>query len=300
MHCHPRAENARSRRRKAADFDIALAAMLDQAVASTDSADLNFKGFVLPKVDFRDYVFRGVADFRGAVFAGDSDFRSAVFLQQADFHTTEFRKYAGFFGAVFASNAQFLGTKFGGRAIFSGGKFRGSTAFHGCSFADFAAWQGAKFDMPVIFQSNTFEQDADFRQAVFYNGVDFHQSKFKRRVNFEATRFHREVLLTETHIAFLKKLDCRHANMNGAVLHTAQIWENERLSYYSFRDAFLISVNLAGKELPPVFCRKQKPDKDDTGGTTSRREAGASNRERAKPKRCEGSKRPQASKAARP
>jgi uncharacterized protein YjbI with pentapeptide repeats len=37
--------------------------------------------------------------------------------------------------------------------------------------------------------------------------------------------------------------------MDGAVLHTAQIWENDRLAYYSFRDAFLISVNLAGKEL---------------------------------------------------
>ena len=37
--------------------------------------------------------------------------------------------------------------------------------------------------------------------------------------------------------------------MDGAVLHTAQIWENERLSYYSFRDAFLLSVNLSGKEI---------------------------------------------------
>src|SRR5688572_17345177 len=51
------------------------------------------------------------------------------------------------------------------------------------------------------------------------------------------------------HIAFLKKLDCRRANMDGAVLHTAQVWENPRLENYSFRNAFLISVNLADKQL---------------------------------------------------
>jgi uncharacterized protein YjbI with pentapeptide repeats len=236
-------------RAKTPDFEKAFTELLIQATSSSEPVDLDFKGFVFPRVDFRGYVFRGIADFREARFEQDVDFRGATFLQQADFHTTEFSKGAGFFAVVFASNTRFLGAIFDGRAIFNGAKFRGSTAFHGCKFADFAAWQGSKFDRPVVFQSNEFIRDADFRQATFFHGVNFYQTLFRGRVDFECTRFHGEVLFTETHIKFLKKLSCRHANMDGAVLHTAQIWENERLSYYSFRGAFLISVNLAGKEI---------------------------------------------------
>jgi uncharacterized protein YjbI with pentapeptide repeats len=234
---------------KAGDFDKALGVLMDQAVASSAPVDLNLKGFIFPKADFRNFVFRGVADFRAAVFAGDVSFRSATFLQQADFHTAEFHGRSEFFAVIFASNVRFLGVNFQGNAIFNGCKFRGSTAFHGCKFIDFASWQGSKFDTPVVFQSNEFVADADFRQATFFNGVDFYQTLFRRRVDFEGARFHGEVQFSETHIAFLKKLNCPRANMNGVVLHTAQIWDNERLIRYSFRDAFLLSMNLAGKEL---------------------------------------------------
>jgi len=230
-------------------FDAAFSELLEQTKSSTEPVDLDFKGFVFPKTDFRKYIFRGIADFREAIFTGDVDFRDAVFYQQADFLTTEFRGNAGFFGVVFSSGIRMLGTVFQRRAIFNGCKFRGSTAFHGCKFFDFASWQASKFDKPLVFQSNEFVKDADFRQVVFFGGVDFWQTLFRRRADFEGARFHGEVQFAETHIAFLKKLNCRHANMEGAVLHTAQIWENERLSYYSFRGAFLISVNLAGKEI---------------------------------------------------
>src|SRR5581483_327296 len=87
------------------------------------------------------------------------------------------------------------------------------------------------------------------RRATFFGGVNFERTLFNRRSHFEGTRFHGEVLLTQTHIAVLKKFVSSHVNMDGAVLHTADFWDNERLSHYSFRDAFLISVNLAGKEL---------------------------------------------------
>lgn len=230
-------------------FTAALTELLEKAKSSTEPMELDFKGFVFPKTDFRKFIFRGVADFREAKFLADVDFRDAVFYQQADFLMTEFRGNAGFFGVVFSSSVRMLGTVFQRRAIFNGCKFRGSTAFHGCKFFDFASWQASKFDKTLVFQSNEFVKDGDFRQTVFFGGVDFWQTLFRRRADFEGARFHGEVKFAETHIAFLKKLNCRHANMDGAVLHTAQIWENERLSYYSFRGAFLISVNLAGKEI---------------------------------------------------
>lgn len=234
---------------KAAAFTTALGELLGNATASAEHVDLDFKGFVFPRADLRRYTFRGVADFRAAVFTDGVEFRSATFLQQADFHTTEFHGKTDFFSVVFVTSARFLGVNFRGRTIFSGSKFRGNVVFHGCKFFDFAAWQGSKFDNPVVFQSNELFKDADFRRATFYGGVDFTQTLFRRRVDFEGTRFHGEVMFSESHIGFLKKLSCGRANMDGAVLHTAQIWENERLSYYSFRGAFLLSVNLSGKEL---------------------------------------------------
>lgn len=235
--------------RKDAAFALALGKLLAAAESSEKPTDLDFKGFFFPQTDFGKRVFRGVTDFRGAIFTNDVTFRGATFLQTADFHTTEFLARADFHAVVFASVVRFLGTKFGGRSTFSGIKFKGRTAFHGCKFAQFTTWQASKFDIPVLFQGNTFGQDVDFRQAVFYGGVDFDKTLFRARVNFEGTRFHDEVILTNTHIELLKKLRCPQANMEGAVLHTAQIWENEELRCYSFRNAFLISVNLAGKTL---------------------------------------------------
>src|SRR5581483_5683006 len=133
-------------REKAKDFERALGAILDEAYASADPIDLNFKGFVFPRVDFRYTEFRGIADFR---------------------------KNAVFDSAKFENIARFAGVQFKGRAIFSSTKFRGRTVFHGCRFSDFAAWQGAKFDKPLTFQVNTFDHDADFRRATFFGGVNF-------------------------------------------------------------------------------------------------------------------------------
>lgn len=241
--------HSRRTRGKTPAFKSALSAILESAKNATEHVDLDFKGFVFPKADFRGYRFRGIADFRAAVFSDVVDFRDATFMQQADFHTAEFQGNADFFNVMFVTSARFLGVSFRGRAIFSGSKFLGNTVFHGCKFFDFAAWQGSKFDRPVIFQSNELIEDADFRGATFYGGIDFNKTLFRRRVDFEGTRFHGEVEFSECHVEFLKKLSCRHANMDGVVLHTAQIWENERLSYYSFRGAFLLSVNLSGKEI---------------------------------------------------
>jgi uncharacterized protein YjbI with pentapeptide repeats len=233
--------------RKEAAFAEALTKLLADAEASPKLADLDFKGFIFPMVDFCNRVFRGEADFRGAVFERDVLFRAARFLQQADFHTAEFRGRTDFHAAQFATAARFLGVKFGGRATFNGVKFQGRTVFHGCKFMDFAAWQAANFQTPAVFQFDTFEHDADFRHAVFHRGVDLHKTAFKKRTLFQGARFHDEVVLTETQFGLLKNFRCSRANMNGAVLHTAQIWENQDLRQYSFRDAFLISVNLGGK-----------------------------------------------------
>ncbi|MDQ6626014.1 MAG: toll/interleukin-1 receptor domain-containing protein, partial [Verrucomicrobiota bacterium] len=216
-------------------------------LAATPSGTFDCKGFVFPRVSFVDLTFNTAVDFRAATFTGPVDFRNAQFLSQADFHTAVFRSNANFFNVLFRTNVRFLGTRFAGRAIFNGSKFCGRSTFHGCKFEDFAAFQAGKFNWHLTFQSNEFVQDADFRSAIFYDGVDFWQTIFRRRANFDGARFHGEVRFIETHLEFLKKLRCERANTRGAVLHTAQMWENDLLSHYDFRDTFLLSVNFSGK-----------------------------------------------------
>jgi uncharacterized protein YjbI with pentapeptide repeats len=209
----------------------------------------NCQGFVFPAIDLSGVQFAGIADFRAAVFSGPAEFRGSTFHSQADFHTAQFLRSAGFFGVFFESVVRFLGVRFNGRAIFSGSKFFGTTTFHGCKFHDFTAFQSTKFDRPLTFHANEFYKDADFRSAVFYDGADFHETLFGNRLDFDGARFHSELRLSSTHIKLLKKLHCYRANLRGAILHTTQIWENDTLTNYDFRDAFLLSVNLSGKRI---------------------------------------------------
>ncbi|MFZ2648568.1 MAG: toll/interleukin-1 receptor domain-containing protein [Burkholderiaceae bacterium] len=231
------------------DFIAAFRVHLQASESLKPSETFDCKGFIFPRIDLTRTRFFGMADFRDATFSGDIELRGSTFHAQADFHTAVFERRASFFGVYFESNVRYLGTRFLGRTIFSGSKFLAATTFHGCKFLDFAAFRAAKFDRTLVFHANEFCKDADFRSAIFYDGVDFTGTLFGNRLDFHGTRFHGELCLSSSHIKFLKKLDSYRANMRGAVLHTAQIWENDTLANYDFRDAFLLSVNLSGKRI---------------------------------------------------
>lgn len=230
-------------------FEEAFHRYLADSTELKPSEVFDCKGFIFPAVDLSRTRYFGIADFRAALFTGNVEFRGSTFHGQADFGTAQFLRGAGFFGVYFESVVRFLGVRFNARSIFSGAKFMGTTTFHGCKFLDFAAFQATKFDRNLTFHANEFFKDADFRSATFYDGADFHETQFGNRLDFHGARFHGELRLSSAHIKFLKKLDCRRASLRGAVLHTTQIWENDTLTNYDFRDAFLLSVNLSGKRI---------------------------------------------------
>lgn len=230
-------------------FETAFRQYVSASEGLNPSETFDCRGFILLSIDLSRSRFFGTADFRGAVFTEPVEFRSSTFHSHADFHTAQFLSSAGFFGVYFESVARFLGVRFNGRTIFSGAKFLGTTTFHGCKFMDFTAFQATKFDRSLTFHANEFFKDADFRSAIFYDGADFHESNFGSRLDFQGARFHGELRLSNAHIKFLKKLNCRRADLRGAVLHTTQIWENDTLTNYDFREAFLLSVNLSGKRI---------------------------------------------------
>lgn len=231
------------------EFERAFSQYLAESTELRIGDIFDCKGYIFPSIDLSRIRFFGTADFRSATFTGNVEFRGATFHGQADFHTAQFLRSAGFFGVYFESVSRFLGVRFNGRTIFSGAKFIGTTTFHGCKFLDFTAFLATKFDRHLTFHANEFFKDADFRSAIFYDGADFHETHFGNRLDFQGARFHGELRLSSAHINFLKKLDCKRANLRGAVLHTTQIWENDTLTNYDFRDSFLLSVNLSGKRI---------------------------------------------------
>lgn len=241
--------HAPANEKKPDEFAEAFRQRLQESEGLKPSERLDCRGYIFPSVDLSRSRFFGTADFRSAVFAGAVEFRGSTFHGQADFHAAQFLRSAGFFGVYFESSARFLGVRFNGRTIFSSSKFIGTTTFHGCKFLDFTAFQAVKFDHALTFHGNEFFKDADFRSAIFYDGADFHETSFGSRLDFQGARIHGELRLSNAHIKFLKKLDCFRASLRGAVLHTTQIWENDTLTNYDFRDAFLLSVNLSGKRI---------------------------------------------------
>jgi hypothetical protein len=142
-----------------------------------------------------------------------------------------------------------MGCRFEHRAIFVGGSFGGKAVFHGCKFSQLAVFENRSFHDEAIFQTNTFFEDADFRNTRFNGRVDFTGTLFHKRCNFANAQFTNEMKLSDVNIALLKSLPGTGIVFDGAVLETANFWQIKRLEHYSFKNAFLISCNFAGKEI---------------------------------------------------
>ena len=234
---------------KAAIFAAAFDDLLNKSNTAKDIARLDFKGFVFPASDWSKRRFEKPADFRKAHFCDALNARNTDFAGEVLFSGTTFDDKADFHAAHFRGRATFNGATFAGRTTFSGSHFDADATFHGCKFRRFASWRDCRFQRPVLLQSNTFNEDVDFGQAVFQDGVDFQKTLFHGRAVFEGTQFTGEVILSDVHAMHLKKFSARGACLDGAVLESAELWENNRIEGFSFRGAVLLALNLARKEV---------------------------------------------------
>ena len=82
-----------------------------------------------------------------------------------------------------------------------------------------------------------FSEDVDFGEAVFQDGLNFQMTLFVERAVFEGAQFTGEVILSEVHAKHLKKFNASAACLDGAVLESAELWENNRIEGFSLRGA---------------------------------------------------------------
>ena len=189
-------------------------------------------------MDFRKAHFYGPLNSRNADFAGEVLFSRATFDDKADFRGVHFRGRATFNGATFA-----------GRTTFSGSRFDANTTFHGCNFRRLATWRDCRFQRPMVLQSNTFNEDVDFGHAVFREGVDFQKTPFHERAGFEETQLTGEVVLSDVHAKHLKIFNATGARLDGIVLESAELSDNNRIEGFSLRGAALLALSLAREEV---------------------------------------------------
>jgi hypothetical protein len=93
-----------------------------------------------------------------------------------------------------------------------------------------------------------------------------------QRADFRNSSFFNEINLSNAQFNFLKNLNVSNANFDGAVLESAYFWDLPTVTNFTFRNAFLMSTNLAYKEInncdftgavfKAVLVEGWKPDKN--------------------------------------
>ncbi|MGN7613881.1 pentapeptide repeat-containing protein, partial [Magnetococcales bacterium HHB-1] len=188
--------------------------------------------------DFRSSQFSGYADFRSSQFSGYADFRSSQFSGYADFRSSQFSGYADFSESQFSGSADFISSQFSGSADFISSQFSGDADFRSSQFSGYADFSESQFLKSAHFSLSVFDKTADFKKVIF-----------KDRLELDQAKFHDEVIFEASHQAFIKNVQGKNLNFKGAILEAAHLWEITVLEKCDFRDAFLISLSLAEKNL---------------------------------------------------
>jgi uncharacterized protein YjbI with pentapeptide repeats len=257
---------------KADDFRTALTELiaLNRAIGVDRSY---FRGFIFPSFVFSKVAPDGIETltvFRDCVFEGNVNFGQSLF-GRTSFVRCVFHGVARFNQSKFTGKAIFFDCAFSKRTAFGLVRFFGGITIDSCSFGARTHFYDAEFSGTATITDSEFLGDALFGRSTFLGAANFVSSRFLKRVDFREAIFYDEISLDESHLHFLKNLGASGVSLQGAILESAMLWNVPVLMHYSFRDAFLISLNLANKRvvdcdftgavLKAVFVQGWKPDK---------------------------------------
>ena len=220
----------------------------------------NFAGFVFPIIsfsrkkflknaDFRKSQFLGDADFRKSKFSGFADFSESKFSRDADFRVSKFSGFADFRATKFSRDAEFRATKFSGDADFSESRFSEDAYFSESKFSGLAYFNWSEFSGLAYFNWSEFSGDADFSWCEFHNISIFKNASFEKIVNFSSAKFHDDINFNQSQITYIKNIETKNINFENAILEESHFWGIDKIEGYSFKNAFLLSISFAEKEV---------------------------------------------------
>ena len=174
---------------------IAAHVHADRTVDPWHELDFDLTGAVLPHLDFRDTVLKGLFNLTGATLTGRALFQHASFTHYALFFDATFTRDADFYQASFANTAQFGGAVCR-YARFEEAKFSAFAGFRDTHFAGLgASFARATFDGPAEFSQATFAELGDFDGAAFNHNALFFDATFDGDAHFARATFPQAVAL---------------------------------------------------------------------------------------------------------
>lgn len=244
-------------------FLTALTGYIENVEGNEEQKTYEFIGFIFPEIHFHNIIFKKDADFRESQFSGFADFSGSKFLGLADFRESQFAgnvtfrdsQFAGkvtFTRCDFASKTNFINCQFSGTIDFTNNQLHGNTDFRMSKYLRYANFCDNKFYRYTNFGESQFIGNSDFSRNQFSMTTCFMKIKFFQRFECSQAVFHNEVFFSNTHFAYLKNVgggETTGMHWEGAVLQEASLWGIKELTNHSFRDAFLLSISLAGKRL---------------------------------------------------
>ncbi len=130
------------------------------------------------EIDFRGFVFPGIASFENATFSGFADFWGTAFYRRADFRETMFNGPVRFYGANFTGLATFWRATFADNVIFESVTFKNIASFLGTLFEKGAKFAGIRVERSFDMTGASFAQVPAFNQADFKQAPDFDDVRF--------------------------------------------------------------------------------------------------------------------------
>lgn len=202
------------------------------------------------EADFKLCRFDGESTFKNAQFDNLISFRESIFLRDL------FLQSVKFYGEISASYAEFSGrvysdgSVFEGKVIFNGSTFEKDANFPRCRFEEKTYFDHVKFAGKLNFEGAEFKERVYFIDSIFSGITKFKSVNFQNPVDFKKSIFNDEVSFFESKFAFFKSGKHRKKiDFEKTILEDAHFWGVDRLESYSFRDSFLLSLNLSGKTL---------------------------------------------------
>lgn len=233
-------------------FAEALGKLVQEIRQDALASTYDFRGFIFPRINakswFEDETFDKPVNFQFSKFRGRTNFYDCKFPQGADFSHCEFETATSFSRCLF-STAKFIRCKFAKKVRFLETMFINKASFAYSHFANKVDFTAAQFLEEAIFVQTRFQRDVTFRSATFSDHANFTAVDFRGRAEFKGAVFSNEITFDHSGVAFIKNPPSADVNLEGAVLKSAHIWNNPSLRKYSFRDAFLLSLNFSDKEV---------------------------------------------------
>ena len=229
------------------DFFIkALGSLIARIEKNRNFPCYNFRGFIFPKISFKNKIFFKELDLRKAEFNGFADFENCEFKSDIICHKTIFHDKLFLQGAIFKNNVSFVASEFN-KLILVGGLSENKFVFHGCKFYENVVFRGRSFEGNVIFHSSIFYKDVDFQWAKFHKLFDLSNSTFHNKLEFNNAQFFDDVNFSNTNISIIKNLNAPGVSFDGAILQQAQFNSITEFINYSFSNGFLLSLDFSNK-----------------------------------------------------